>query len=71
MEKLVEDIKLFDWIMVNEDLQKKIDGFVLLETPLLVVGFYEVDGAGKGFTVMDGEYQYRFAQAYGDNLRVM
>jgi hypothetical protein len=71
LEKLVEDIKLFDWIIVNEDVQKRLDGFVLLETPLLVVGFNEVNGEGKGFIVMDGENQYRFARTCGTNLRVM
>lgn len=71
MDKLVEDIKLFDWIIVNEDVQKRLDGFVLLETPLLVVGFNEVNAEGRGFIVMDGEYQYRFARACGTNLRLM
>ncbi|MDP4086671.1 MAG: hypothetical protein Q8934_19045 [Bacillota bacterium] len=71
MEKLVENIKFFDWIIVNEDVQKRLDGFVLLETPLLVVGFNEVNEEGRGFIVMDGEYQYRFAHSYGINLKVM
>jgi hypothetical protein len=71
MEKLVEDIKLFDWIIVNEDVQKRLDGFVLLETPLLVVGFNKGNVDGRGFIVMDGEYQYHFARESGINLRVM